>query len=161
MHLQILILFCHHFICKPRRVFASPIKLSFNYLLCWKLEFSSEYIYKHLWIWTMRIRPFSRSPSPSLLRFTPSCGGWQGSGAEKCLCNWPVLCELCPPSWPHTYAYLGHFLGGPTTSFCKNSIPSCQNFLLPGGAACVLPSGCTKLFCQAVLPVLQIILCVA
>ena len=39
------------------------------------------------------------------------------------------------------------FEGGPTTSSCQNSIPSCQNFFLPGGAMCS-----AKLLYQAFLP---------
>ena len=47
--------------------------------------------------------------------------------------------------WNHHRRICIIFEGGPTTSSCQNSIPSCQNFFLPGGP-CVLPSCSKKLF---------------
>ena len=58
---------------------------------------------------------------------------------------------FCPITWSSFQRRIWViFEGGPTTSSCQNSIPSCRNFFLPVGP-CVLPSCSTKLFCQAVL----------
>ena len=56
-------------------------------------------------------------------------------------------------------AFLGHFLGGPTISFCQNLILFCQKDILSGGAKfsnSVLPSWCSMLLCHTVLPVLKL-----
>ena len=53
----------------------------------------------------------------------------------------------------------GIFEGGPTISFCQNSILFCQNNILSGGANfsnSVLPSWWAMLLCHTVLPSLKI-----
>ena len=53
----------------------------------------------------------------------------------------------------------GIFEGGPTISFCQNSILFCQNNILSGGANfsnSVLPSWWAMLLCHTVLPILKI-----
>ena len=60
-----------------------------------------------------------------------------------------------------TCSHSGHrrtwviFRWGPTILSCQNSILSCQNFFMSGGGRfsnSVMPSCCSKLLCQTVLP---------
>ena len=66
MHLSNTYFFCHHFIHKPRSVFASTIKLSFNYLLCRKLAFVTKYIYRQKCVSKYEPREYDHFPGQPL-----------------------------------------------------------------------------------------------